>query len=577
MTIFLTHFKDWAAGNSVLIPGASPLLIVTVLLVIGIVFARLATLIKLPSITGQILAGVLIGHYALHFFEESAYRGLAPITNFVLGLIGLTIGSHLDFGKLHNAGKRIFFITLTDIIIVIPMIYFGMRFFTDVSPTVAVLIACIGGATAPGSVIHIVKEYKAKGILTKTVLACVALNNVIIILLYYSCFYFFEGKAQGDEMNLLHMMAQPEIFLIKSVLAGGGTGLILLKIAKMGRKYFSFFSIVLIAVFISVGISETFHFSGLLSSLILGMIITNYSHYKNELFSAFSDLEEETYAIFFVLAGTHLDFAAMKAAGIAGIVFIAVRMTGKFIAPSLGAYLAGTSETIKKNIGISLFPLAGLAIGLVLILENDPALKGIYLQVNTIVLTAVVFYELTGPIFTGLAIKRAGEKGKNRLRLLDFLQEEYIKVDIEADNKWDALNEMCEFLYKTHRTKSVTLDELKKVVRKREEEISTAIGSNIAIPHAVINGGPQIQGVIGISQKGLDFDSLDGEPTHMIILIATPKDHYELHLKVLATVAKIFGHNPRIKELLIDAKTPERVFEILQNDDIDEMNPFFEQ
>jgi mannitol/fructose-specific phosphotransferase system IIA component (Ntr-type)/Kef-type K+ transport system membrane component KefB len=576
LTTFLNHFKDWASGDVVLIPGASPLLIVTVLLVIGIVFARLATKIKLPSITGQILAGVLIGRYALHFFEESAYHGLAPITNFVLGLIGLTIGSHLDFGKLHNAGKRIFFITLTDIIVVVPLIYLGMHYLAGVSRTTAMLVACIGGATAPGSVIHIVKEYKAKGILTKTILACVALNNVIIILLYYSCFYFFEGKSHGDEMNLLQMMAQPEIFLFKSLLAGGGTGFILLKIAKWGRKHFSFFSLVLVAVFVSVGISETFHFSGLLSSLILGMIITNYSKYKNELFSAFSDLEAETFAIFFVLAGTHLDFAAMKAAGVSGLIFVAVRMIGKFIAPTAGAYMAGTSQTIKKNIGISLFPLAGLAIGLVLILEHDPAFRGIYLQINTIVLTAVVFYELVGPIFTGLAIKRAGEKGKNRLRLLDFLQEEYIKVDIESDNKWDALDEMCDFLYKTHRSRDVSLEDLKKGVIEREKEISTAIGSNIAIPHAVIEGGPQIQGVIGISKKGLEFESLDGEPTHIVILIATPKEHYELHLKVLATVAKIFGHNPRIKELLIDAKTPERVFEILQHDDVDDLNPFFE-
>jgi mannitol/fructose-specific phosphotransferase system IIA component (Ntr-type) len=198
-------------------------------------------------------------------------------------------------------------------------------------------------------------------------------------------------------------------------------------------------------------------------------------------------------------------------------------------------------------------------------------------QITAIILTAVVVYELLGPIFTGRALKKVGEADKDRIRLLEFLQEEFILLNLDYKDKWQALDTLSEFLFKTHKCQEyMTLKELKDSVHERENEISTGVGSNIAIPHAILKGGPRIMGVIGISATGIDFDSIDDKPVHIIIMIATPKENYNLHLNVLAHVAKIFGHHPLIREKLINAKSPAEVYEILQTEEVERLNPFFE-
>ncbi len=237
---------------------------------------------------------------------------------------------------------------------------------------------------------------------------------------------------------------------------------------------------------------------------------------------------------------------------------------------------AGSTHTIKKWIGISLYPIAGVAIGLILLIENNAFLKIYSSEITAIVLTAVVVNELLGPIFTGLAIKKSGEEHKNRVRLMDFLQEEYIKINLDARDKWDALDQMALFLFKKHKIIELTLPELKESIYNREKEISTGIGYNLAIPHAIIEDGPKIRGVIGISKVGIPFESNDDKPVNIVFLLATPRKNYDLHLHVLANIARIFGHHPHIKDQIINAKSPEEVFEILQAEEVEELNPFFE-
>ncbi|MCD4829166.1 MAG: cation:proton antiporter [Candidatus Cloacimonetes bacterium] len=569
-------FYELIHREAPLVRGSSELFVLAVLVLTGLLFTRLARRVHLPAVTGQILGGILIGQYVLHIFDEQILLNFRPITNFVLGFIGLIIGSHLDFRKLHNAGRRIIWITVIDILLVAPLVFVTMRYMLRLDLYISLLVAVIAGATAPGSVLHVVKDRQARGMFTKTVLAVVALNNVLIILLFYTMLNIIQSHAAG-ELRWWMFALGPLRYLGESLLDGGllGLGLILLT-EKFKKLHFSFPAMVLLSVVLAVGISESLHFSGLLSCLILGMIITNFSHYREEFFSAFHDLEEIIFSLFFVLAGTHFDFTAMKVAGVAGLALIAARSVGKFAGPSLGAVFARSTKTTRRLIGISLFPMAGVAIGLVLVAGSSEMFAGHASLLTAIVLTAVVVFELMGPVLTGVAIKRSGEAHKNRLRLLDFLQEEYIKIGLDAEDKWEVLDEMAEFLYMTHNIKELSLEELKISVREREHEITTGVGQNLAIPHAIIDGGPMIRGVIGICANGIEFESFDGKPVKIIILIATPRDHYEMHLQVLANVAKIFGHHSIIKEKIINARLPEEVYELLQNEEVDKLNPFFD-
>jgi len=572
----IEHLKLWLNHETALIENPNPLIVLAILLITGYVATKIASKLHIPTVTVQIIGGVVLGRYVLNLFQEEAFAAFAPITNFALGFIGLTIGSHMDFQKLRNAGKRIMFITISDVFITPVIVFFTLFKIAHLSFEVSLLIAAISITTAPGSTLHIVREIRAKGIFTKTILAVVALNNIFTILIFYAVFNYLFYKSSMQDINLINTVGKSLLMLIESAIVGITVGGILIYFTEKRKTRISFLAMVILAVVLTVGTAELIHLSGLLSCLILGFIITNFSKYNTILFGAFKDIEIEVFTLFFVLAGTHVDLSTMKTAGIAGLLLIISRLMGKTFAPTFGAYLANSTKTIKKWIGISLYPIAGVAIGLILLVENSKFLHEYSGQITAIVLTAVIVNELLGPIFTKKAIIKAGEDHKNRLRLMDFLQEEYIKIDLEANNKWDALDKLAEFLHRSHKIRELTLSELKKSIVNREKDISTGIGENLAIPHAIIDGGPKIQGVIAVSKKGIPFDSIDDKPVNIIILIATPKENYDLHLNVLANIAKIFGHHPQIKDKMIQANSPEEVFEILQTEEIEALNPFFE-
>ncbi len=574
--MFFEHIHRWLGHSEPLFLSASPLLALAIILLAGFVAQRIGKKLKLPQLTSQIIAGIIIGHYVLNIFDNSTFDSFRQITNFALGFIGFSIGSHIDFIKLHNSGKRIVSITLFDAILTPLLVFFVLFYWIKLGFEVSLILSIISITTAPGSIIHIVKENRAKGIFTKTLLASVALNNVLTILFFYLSYYFLINENLTSIHSILLTFEKPLILLLESLLIGTTVGFALIYFTEKHKTSISFMSLLVLAIIITVGSSESLHFSGILSSLILGIVIANFSNNKNLIFSSFKDIEREIFILFFVLAGTHLDFKAIAEAKYAGVAFIFARFVGKTVFPIIGAFVGKAPKTITRNIGFAFYPFAGLAIGMVMLVGEIPFFKEFYYEINAIVLTAVIFYELIGPIFTGNAIKKAGEKDKNRLRLMDFLQEEYITIDFEAKDKWDALEKLAEFMFKTYKIKNISLDKFKESVKKREMEISTGIGDNIAIPHAIIEGGPKIQGVIAISKKGIDFNSLDNKPVHIIILIATPEDHYELHLQVLANVAKIFGKNPEIKRKIINAKSAAEVYEILQSADTETLNPFFE-
>ncbi len=576
MNSFELFVHNWLVLHHPLIPNPSPLLILAILLVVGSVFSRFGKKIKLPSITSQIIGGIILGHYVLNVFPSEAYENFNQITKFALGFVGLLIGSHLNFRKLANAKKRVVSIVMADALIT-PLLVFSILYYVvKLDLIVSLILGVLSLLTAPGSTLHVIKEKRAKGLISKTLLAVVALNNVLTILLFYTIYYYMYSIDTFNKIHLISIIMRPIYLLLESFVIGGLTGLTVIYFTEKRKSTTSFLGILIISVVLTVGTSETLHFSGILSSLILGIIIGNFSRYKKLLFNSFKDIEKEVFSLFFVLAGTHLDFHAIVMAKYAGLAFLLSRIAGKYIGATLGTYISGSTKTLKKWMGITMYPFAGLAIGMLLLISNMNYLAPYADTISAIVLTAVLFFELLGPISTGYAIEKAGESNKNRVRLMDFLQEEYIMVNFESDNKWSALESLAEFLHRSHHINEISIEDLKKSLVQREKEISTGIGDNLAIPHAIINGGPKIRGIIAVSKKGIPFDSFDGKPVNIFFLIATPKDNYDLHLQVLANIAKIFGHHPEIKERMINAKNSAEVFEILQTEEVENYNPFFE-
>jgi len=149
-------------------------------------------------------------------------------------------------------------------------------------------------------------------------------------------------------------------------------------------------------------------------------------------------------------------------------------------------------------------------------------------------------------------------------------------VGLQETDKWRVLAEMSAFMHRVHGVRKINLDDLIQSIVTREKQMSTGIGEGIAVPHARIEGGPEIRGVIGISRDGINFESADKNPVPLIVLIATPEAHYEQHLQILAAIAKIFGQNPELMQQILRAKNAAEVHEILQSGDVDAVNVYLD-
>jgi len=144
--------------------------------------------------------------------------------------------------------------------------------------------------------------------------------------------------------------------------------------------------------------------------------------------------------------------------------------------------------------------------------------------------------------------------GGGRPRLLDFLQEENVLLDLEARSIEDAIERLTTFPIRSHHLQ-VDRDALVKSVRQREAQVSTCVGGGLAVPHGSLSEGRRMVGVIGISRKGLPFETPDGEPLHCIVLLATPHGERVRHLAVLAALARRIGTNPAVQQELYGAKS----------------------
>jgi mannitol/fructose-specific phosphotransferase system IIA component (Ntr-type) len=205
--------------------------------------------------------------------------------------------------------------------------------------------------------------------------------------------------------------------------------------------------------------------------------------------------------------------------------------------------------------------------------ENIP--KAMSNMVGAIILAAVTINEIVGPFFTKAALLRSKEAGLDRERLVEFMAEEFITVDLQVKDKWDAIHQLVSFLMRTHRVEHMSHDELYETIVEREKEMSTALGRGIAIPHGRIKKGPAIQGVMAICRDGIDFDAPDGEPVKLIMLIVTPEDRKDMHLKVLSSLSSMVS-DEAIRTRIIAAISPEDAMEVIESEEARGFNYFLD-
>lgn len=557
------------------LPGADPLLVLAVVLTVGTAVGWLATRVRLPSVTGQIVAGLLIGQAGLRLFEDRAVAALQPLTEFALAWIGATVGSHLNLRRLRNAGTRLGLLFLLEALVTPALVMGTLLVATDFRPGVLALYGTVAISTAPATIVALVREGRAWGVFVKTLMAGVGLNGIACILLFEVARTFGRIPDGGFSTGI---MIEPVLSVLQAVGLGAAVAVAGWGITGRVVRPAALATTGIIMLLLAYGLANWLGVSPLLASLVLGLVQTNLTPVREQLVERlFGDFEPVILCTFFTLAGAHLRLDHAAEVGVVAGLFFLARAAGKLVSARLAMHVAGAPDRVGRNLGMALLPQAGIAVGLVLLVQGDPAFADAEQVFSAAILTSVAVSEIVGPILARVALVRSGELGRDRPHLVDFLQEENIVTNLSAPTKEAAIAQLADLLVRSHGIAPAHRDELHRSILRREAEVSTCLGGGLAVPHGELPEGYPMVGVMGLSREGLRFDTPDGRPVHCVVLLATPRGERERHLEVLAALARTLGADPGVQQHLYNARSPAHAYEILHGETAEDLNYFLDE
>ncbi len=396
-----------------------PMFATGILLVAGYIFGKIVALVKLPEITGFIIAGLLMGEHISGIFPAHMNESFKIITEAALGLIALTIGAEFSWGKLKRTGTGVVIITVLQLVLTFTAVAAGLRFFGLRLPF-ALLLGAIATATAPAATVAIVQSLRARGLFIDYLYGVVALDDAGCVIIFGLTFAFASGILQvgGESVHGAVYVIHALLEVFYSLLIGAVGGVVLHWIVRKMKNSNEILIISLGVIFITTAVSIVFHLSPLLTNMAAGTALINLSARNHRIFRILEPMTPPLYALFFVIAGTELNpfVVAQREVLILGSLYILLRGLGKYIGVWIGSAAAKTSVPIRDNLGLCMLPQAGVAIGLVLFVEASPVtaqlgpegLAAVTTMIN-IVLLSVFVNELIGPPLSRMGIIKGNQ------------------------------------------------------------------------------------------------------------------------------------------------------------------------
>ena len=416
------------------------LICLAVALVGGLMLTRLTKLVKLPAVTAYLIAGLLLGPFCLGaigvkglgFNSLEQVEGLRIVTQTALGFIAFTIGNEFRLSQLKATGaaaitigilQAVFTTVLVDIVLIVLSLFFPQL----ISIPCAIVLGAIASATAPAATLMVVRQYKADGPLTKLLLFVVAIDDAVGLLLFSASFGIANALANG-QVSVLAVVVEPILEIVLSIVLGSAMGWLLNFVERFFHSRSKRMTISVAFVLLTVGLSTLklqvgpvhIGFSLLLVCMMTGTVFCNICDTSEELMSRVDGWTMPLNVLFFVISGAELDLNILADPWsiLLGVVYILARSAGKYFGADLSCVLTKRSKNISENLGITLLPQAGVALGMALTAASLPGGT----MVRNVVLFAVLVYELVGPTLTKRALMAAGEidpEGRTSARKLN--------------------------------------------------------------------------------------------------------------------------------------------------------------
>ncbi len=372
---------------------------------VGMALGRLVKKIKLPNVTGYLLAGLLLGPSILGLLSEEFLSGITVISDAALGFIAFSIGNEFKISYFKRVGA-------TPIIIACLESFFAVAFVTvalmlaGCSTTFSLVLGSIAAATAPAATIMVIKQYKAKGPVTETLLSVVAIDDATALIMY-SISIAAATALSGGNATVKDLVLKPIIEIGGALVVGAILGFLFLLPMKAFKKDGNRLSLIIAFIFVGLGLSQLCGFSSLLLCMAMGAIVANFSPDVNQIMKLSDRITPPIFMLFFVASGADLKLSVLPAVGLVGVIYIVVRVIGKMFGASLGAIVSKADKNIRKYLGPALVPQAGVAIGLSLAASS--VVPEHASEIRTVILCGTLIYELVGPVIAKTCLKKAGE------------------------------------------------------------------------------------------------------------------------------------------------------------------------
>ena len=373
---------------------------------LGLLLTRIAKKINLPNVTAYLVAGLAVGPYCLNLFDQDALAGVAQITSVALGFIAFSIGGEFKWESLKRVGTKAVIITLFQALAALALVDIVLLVFGFDVP-LSITLGAIATATAPAATLMVVRQYRAQGTMTNTLLSVVAMDDAVGLAAFSISLAIAQSLTSGAAPTLYNMLISPLLEIILSLVVGGLLGALLSFLMRFFRSRANRLSLMLAAVLAGVALADGYGLSSLLTCMASGAAMVNLRDDSEMLVEIIDRWTPPLFTLFFVISGAELDLHVLSTVGILGLLYILARSFGKYFGARVGASVVKSEPKIRKYLGLTLLPQAGVAIGMAQVVITKLPEYGA--EIRAVVLCATLVYELIGPVITRIALERSGE------------------------------------------------------------------------------------------------------------------------------------------------------------------------
>ena len=393
-------------------PQMLNLFLITWALFAGLLMTRVGNIFKLPDVTAYLVVGVIIGPSILGklgmpgvgFVGFDEVNRFSIISDIALGFIAFLIGAEFKLKNIKHIGKQAVVIALHVFmpdIVTVPM---------------ALILGAIATATAPAATLLVVKQYKAKGHVTDILLPVVALDDAVGLMVFAISSGIAQSLINGN-VNIVGIIVEPIAVIVLSLLLGTVVAIILNELEKYFYSHSNRLILIIGSIILTVGVAKisftlggfSGSFSPLLVCMMLGTVFCNICPLADDLMERADFWSKPIIVLFFVLSGAELDLSVFENGMVVviGIIYILTRSFGKYFGARISATMVGSPMEVRKYLGITLLPQAGVALGMSAMAVGILGEKGVL--VRNITLFGVLIYELVGPTLTKIALIKSGD------------------------------------------------------------------------------------------------------------------------------------------------------------------------